>query len=329
MADAISTNDSTPISIVIEANGATITVVPEERVQKQLRDIAAAGIDMQLVTDWITAKYINSIQPVHELIASDVSDLWQIRTSNDAVRILQLEIEQRKTTRKSYWNDYIAPVFPTEHKLLEMPEKRYVNLNNDPQGLILMNLDYPRHNLSSTSSLYGNYHWNSNTIPSLPERYHRHEDFLSPELREAHEQLVNYLGIALFRNRTPEEIAEEILRDSTALSEAMSEAAEQIVSDGGALGDAMSERAKTLASEAFTVSPTLPIEDHLAVPKVDTSAPTEDDESPRVHGKETEVEIPSIYGGMYVEQQPRSRVIGDLDRQRGYRRPRRPVKDGK
>lgn len=118
------------------------------------------------------------------------------------------------------------------------------------------------------------------------------------------------------------------MRDNASLGEAMSEVADWLIREGKALGDAMSERAKTLAGEAFAVSATLPIEDHLAVPKVDTSAPTEDDESPRVHGKETEVEIPSIYGGMYVERQPRSRVIGDIDRRRGLSRSRRPMKDG-
>lgn len=154
MADAISTNDDMPISIVIEASGTTITVVPAERVQKQLRDIVAAGIDMQLVTNWITAKYINSIQPVHELIASDVRDLWLIRTDEDVVRILQLEIEQCKSTRKSYRNAYIAPVFPTEHEPFEVPEKRYINLNNGPLGLVYMGPGYTEYNLSPKTVLH-------------------------------------------------------------------------------------------------------------------------------------------------------------------------------
>lgn len=296
MADATSTNDTAPIAIVIETKDATITVVPTGRVQERLHDIAAAGIDMQLVTDWIAAGYSNSSQPVHHLIASDVSDLWHIRTDTDIVRLLQSETAQRRIVPKNHLSTRLSPLFAEGYPPSKVSDDRLGMLHESALEYTPFELrDIERYDGSSLPLNMERRGYEERVIlPSIPERHHWHENLGIPELTESYQRLVNVVSDTIFRNRTPEEFVSEILAGIKAQDDAMTEQADRIVRDGEERGDAMLQRAKELAEDAFKVIPKLPIDEHLEVPMSDVSVHTGGNEPPRVIGKETEAEIPSV-----------------------------------
>jgi hypothetical protein len=75
---------------------------------------------------------------------------------------------------------------------------------------------------------------------------------------------------------------------------------------------------------AFNVSAELSIDDHLEVPEADTVIHIGGGEPPRILGEETEIDVPSIYRDMdrYIEREPRSRYISDLEFRSRLRRNR-------
>ena len=307
MADVTSTNDRAPITIVIEEKDATITIVPTGKVQERLRDIAVAGIDMQLVTDWIAAGYSNSSLPVHHLVASDVGDLWHIRTDTDIVDLLQSETERRKIVRKTYPNTRFSSLLSEASPLSKATYDRLMRLDEHPLNYILMEPSHMQasgeslrfiedRNLPLTMRPYGD---NWNRMPTLPERDHWHESLperlFSRRLVEEHARVVDKIGDAIFSKRTLQEVIDEIVGNSQTLSDTMTELADSIVEDGEALGDAMMQRAKELAADAFTVkSRKLSIGDDLDVPQVGVEVFIGGGEPPRIFGEETEVELPSV-----------------------------------
>lgn len=298
MADVTSTNDRAPITIVIEATDATITIVPTGKVQERLQDIVAAGIDMQLVSNWIAAGYSNSSLPVHHLVASDVADLWHIRTDEDIVDLLQSATEQRKIVPKRHPSTRVSPLFDEGYTLPKATYDRLRKLDEHPLDYILMepwhylaNLEFDDSNLPLMTKVYK---YNLNHVSTVHERPHWHENLTIPGLMESYDQAVDKIGDAIFRNRPLQKFIDEIMSDSQALGDTMTEQADRIVEDGEALGDAMMQRAKELAEEAYVVIPKLPIDEHLDVPQVGVSIHIGGGEPPRVIGKETEVEIPSV-----------------------------------
>ncbi len=299
MADVTSTNDRTPIAIVIEEKDATITIVPIGEVQERLQDIAAAGIDMQLVSNWIAAGYSNSSSPVHHLVASDVADLWHIRTDKDVVDLLQSETERRKIVRKTYLNTRFSSFFSERSPLSNATYDRLRRLDEHPLDYIPMEPShhlknpgrYGVSNLPLTTKVYRD---DLNHVSTVHERPHWYEDLTIPGLMEPYDQAVDEIGDAIFRNRSLQNFIDEIMTDGQALGDTMTKQADRIVEDGEALGDAMTQQAKELAEKAFWVIPKLPIDEHLKVPKSDVPVYTGGSEPPQVIGEETEVELPSV-----------------------------------
>lgn len=300
MADATSNNE--PVSIIIQTDDATITITPTGKTQEQLQDIVATGINMQLVTDWIAAGYHAKRRPIHELVVEDISDLWLIRTDGDIGTHLTRETMYRTLTPSADWTRYYTG-YPTVPSVEPLPNlfSRDFGETSTPER------DIPWYEQSRNLPLTtGAHYYHKN--PGIG--YGRHENLTYPEPREQYEYVVEQVRERLFGNPTSEELAARAVRDAEAL------------------GDAMAERGRKLAEGAFEVTPVLPIDEHLDVLVADVSVDIDGGEPPRILGEEIEIDIPSIYGdmGRYVEREPRSRAIGDIERRgrmRGNRRPRR------